>query len=327
MLGAGVGNVALVVATSAASSPTLAAAILAVAPWRWLFYINVPFGAVALALSLGSLPTTPRLDQKLDALSVALNAATFGLLIVGVDALGSRDVFRASLELAGAVAAGALLTWRQFGLALPVLPIDLLRRPVFALSMVSSVSSFAAQSLAFVALPFLFEGALHRSATATGLLMTPWPLATALMAPIFGASRGPFRARAAGIGGARHPRRRLRRDRDDACRSQRWGDRVAPCGLRIRVRLLSVAQQQSDHLQRAAGAQRRRERPAVHRAPGRAVLGRRDDGGHFRPRRYRADGDGARHRRRARRRRRFRQRVQANEILAAAFTLRQVPAC
>ena len=67
-----------------------------------------------------------------------------------------------------------------------MLPIDLLRRPVFALSMVSSVSSFAAQSLAFVALPFLFEGALHRSATATGLLMTPWPLATALTAPIAG---------------------------------------------------------------------------------------------------------------------------------------------
>ena len=57
---------------------------------------------------------------------------------------------------------------------------------MFALSLATSISSFAAQSLALVALPFYFEDTLRRSETATGLLMTPWPLATALMAPIAG---------------------------------------------------------------------------------------------------------------------------------------------
>jgi DHA2 family multidrug resistance protein-like MFS transporter len=52
--------------------------------------------------------------------------------------------------------------------------------------MMTSVSSFAAQSLAYVALPFYFEDVLHRSETATGLLMTPWPLGTALIAPFAG---------------------------------------------------------------------------------------------------------------------------------------------
>ena len=105
---------------------------------------------------------------------------------MGVDALGERDLTPAVIELACAVAAGVLLTWRQIGLPTPVLPIDLLRLPVFALSMASSISSFGAQALAMVALPFLFQGAMHQSAATTGVLLTPWPVGTALIAPIAG---------------------------------------------------------------------------------------------------------------------------------------------
>jgi DHA2 family multidrug resistance protein-like MFS transporter len=67
-----------------------------------------------------------------------------------------------------------------------MLPVDLLRVPVFALSMMTSISSFAAQTMACVALPFYFERTLGYSDVATGLLMTPWPLATALVAPFAG---------------------------------------------------------------------------------------------------------------------------------------------
>ncbi len=84
-LGRGVGNMALVVATTGAAGPSVAAAILSVAPWRWLFFVNAPLGVFAIALALRYLPRTPRLDHRLDLLSVALNALTFGLLIIGVD--------------------------------------------------------------------------------------------------------------------------------------------------------------------------------------------------------------------------------------------------
>jgi len=46
--------------------------------------------------------------------------------------------------------------------------------------------SFAAQGLAYVSLPFLFQGVLGRSAVETGLLLTPWPVMTALAAPVAG---------------------------------------------------------------------------------------------------------------------------------------------
>jgi DHA2 family multidrug resistance protein-like MFS transporter len=61
-----------------------------------------------------------------------------------------------------------------------------LRIPIFTLSIGTSISSFAAQMLAMVALPFLLQLQLHFSAVETGLLMTPWPLAIAVAAPMAG---------------------------------------------------------------------------------------------------------------------------------------------
>jgi DHA2 family multidrug resistance protein-like MFS transporter len=186
-LGQGVGNVAVVVAVCSAASPTVAAAILSVASWRWLFLVNVPVGFVALLVALRTLPDTPRSKRMLDPMSIVLNALTFGLLIAGVDGLGEkRDVAMPLGELVAGAAFGVLFVGRQLRQSAPLLPVDLLKRPLFALSLATSIASFAAQSLAVVALPFYFEDTLGRSETTTGLLMTPWPLATALIAPISG---------------------------------------------------------------------------------------------------------------------------------------------
>ena len=186
-LGRGVGAIALVVAVCSAGSPTVAAAILSMASWRWLFLVNLAIGLVALAMAARNLPATPTTERRLDSLSVVLNALTFGLLIAGINGLGDKKgPYLAVGELAAAAAIGAIFVRRQLRLPTPLLPVDLLGRPVFALSLATSIASFAAQSLALVALPFYFEDTLGRSETATGLLMTPWPLATALIAPIAG---------------------------------------------------------------------------------------------------------------------------------------------
>lgn len=187
LLGRGIGNMSLVVASSSAAGPSVASAILSIASWHWLFLVNVPIGMLALAVATRFLPRTPRSNHSIDGVSVLLNAGTLALLITGIDRLGdAENLAPALVELAGAIVLGAAMVWRQFGLALPILPIDLLRMPVFALSMATSIASFAAASLALVALPFYFEGALHRSEAATGLLLTPWPLAVGLIAPIAG---------------------------------------------------------------------------------------------------------------------------------------------
>ncbi|WP_430912557.1 MFS transporter [Methylobacterium sp. sgz302541] len=187
MIGRGVGNVALVVAMASAAGPTVAAAILSVASWPWLFLVNLPVGLVALLVASRTLPVTPRSRARFDLPSALLNAVTFGLLIIGIDGLGEEAGRGVALaEIAGALAVGTVLVLYQLRLPVPLLPVDLLRIPAFALSMATSIASFGSQMIAYLALPFYLQDVLHLSETRTGFLMTPWPIAIALMAPISG---------------------------------------------------------------------------------------------------------------------------------------------
>jgi MFS transporter, DHA2 family, multidrug resistance protein len=171
-LGRGVGINALVGSTSAAIGPSVAAGILSIASWQWLFAINVPLGVAALVLAWRELPRTSLARHRFDWLSALLSALTLGALIIGIDDL-RRLSAAVAFELAGAVVAGALFVWRQRLLAYPMLALELFARPVFALSVASSICSFTAQNLTFVSLPFFLEEVLGRSAVETGLLMTP----------------------------------------------------------------------------------------------------------------------------------------------------------
>ena len=187
LLGRGMGLNALVAATCSAIGPTVASAILAVTTWQWLFAINVPVGVVAFLIASRALPWTPQASARFDLGSAALNAATFGLLIIGVDGYAHGESgYAAGVELTACIIAGILLVRRQLDRSAPLLPVDLLRIPLFRLSIATSVCSFASQMLAFVSLPFYLQGGLGWTATQTGLLLTPWPVATAIMAPIAG---------------------------------------------------------------------------------------------------------------------------------------------
>jgi DHA2 family multidrug resistance protein-like MFS transporter len=185
-LGYGIGINAVIIAISAAAGPTLASAILAVADWPWLFWVKVPFAFLAFAIGLYTLPKTPRASHPFDSASAALSAITFGALIFFIDALGhDTPPLLVAAELLVTILAGLVLVRRQFSVPAPLLPIDLLRLPIFALSVATSMCSFLSQTLAFIALPFYMQ-AIGYSAVEVGLLMTPWLLATAALAPIAG---------------------------------------------------------------------------------------------------------------------------------------------
>jgi MFS transporter, DHA2 family, multidrug resistance protein len=186
MLGQGLGLNALVASAGAALGPTVASGILAVASWQWLFAVNVPIGIVTFLLGRRCLPDNPK-SGSFDLKGTVLNASMFGFGFIGIDLLtrgGNEGVGLAALLL-GAVS-GLLLVLHSRSQSQPIVPFDLLRQPVFSLSVATSIASFAAQMLAFVSLPFFFEDVLHRTQVETGLLMTPWPLAVGIGAPIAG---------------------------------------------------------------------------------------------------------------------------------------------
>ena len=193
-LGRGVGLNALVVSIAAALGPTIASAILAVGSWEWLFAVNVPIGIVNIVLAARALPHAALSERRFDWVSAGLNALVFGLFFIGADTFthgqggnhGRGSGLIATVEVTAALAAGFVLIRRETGTTQPLIPLDLMRIPVFALSVAASVCSFTAYMLAFLALPFYFESALHRDQVQTGLLMTPWPVALGLVAPLAG---------------------------------------------------------------------------------------------------------------------------------------------
>jgi len=187
LLGRAVGINAVIVSLAAAAGPTTASAILAVGHWRWLFALNVPIGLLAVSLAGFTLPHNRLQPRKLNWLGAALNAAAFGLLITGLQSLAHGEAAVLGFGLTGAgLAAGVLLIRREWSRTSPLIPLDLLARPMFSLSVATSIISFTAQMMAFLALPFFLQGTLGLTAVQTGLLMTPWPLATMIAAPLAG---------------------------------------------------------------------------------------------------------------------------------------------
>lgn len=186
-LGRGVGLNALVVGIGFAVGPSVASLILSVASWPWLFGINVPLGLIALAAAIPSLPHSPRGTHRFDAVAAGMTVVAFSALIFALGSAGQREpaiVWGSALVVT--VVFGTLLVRREHGSTVPVLPVDLFRRPAFALSSLTAVCTFATQGLAFVALPFYFEGVLMRDPVETGFLMSPWSLVVALAAPLAG---------------------------------------------------------------------------------------------------------------------------------------------
>ncbi|WP_454732743.1 MULTISPECIES: MFS transporter [Cupriavidus] len=186
-LGRGIGLNALVVGITIAVGPSVGALILSVASWQWLFAINVPVAVFALLLARSALPATPPQPHGFDYRSALLSTVVFALFILSVDAAGHAGLRAAA---AAGLAAAALLGWwlvrLQHGKPAPLVPVDLFRSRAFTLAVGTSFCSFMAQMLSFVALPFYLEYQLGRSLHETGLLITPWPLMVAVMAPLSG---------------------------------------------------------------------------------------------------------------------------------------------
>jgi len=186
-LGRGLGFNTTVVATSLAAGPSLGALLLSLGPWPILFAVYAPLAAVAAVLAGRFLPADNPQARAFDVPSGLLSGGAFGFLILGIDGVAHGHGAPAiAAEFAVAAGLGWAFLRRQRQLAEPMMPIDVFRRPVFALSLGASTSTFTAQGLAFVSLPFLLQTVLGRGVANAGLLLSAWPLALACTAPVAG---------------------------------------------------------------------------------------------------------------------------------------------
>ena len=256
-LGRGMGVNATVVATSSVAGPTLAAGILSAADWPRLFAVNVPIGLAAMALSRRFLPENPvRVrEHRFDWRDAVMNALTFGLMMASVEGFShGLDPRVLSLGVAALIVVGFFFIRGQLREPYPILPFDLLRIPIFSVSVATSVCSFLGQMLAMVALPFYLQQACGRAA------------------------RRAHSRRAAGRHGAYDDGRGTVPAGLPAGASDRFRHHLAAGALRRGIRTVPIAQQQHPDRLGPARTERFGERHAGHRTPRGTNDGRRADG-------------------------------------------------
>src|SRR6185436_4922960 len=111
--------------------------------------------------------------RGIDWLSIALNAAVFGALILGIDRVVIAPWPGAALLAVSAIGA-VILVRRELPRAHPMIPFDLLRVRSFRVSVIASICCFTGQMASLVALPFYLQHGLGQSAGMTGLYLTAW---------------------------------------------------------------------------------------------------------------------------------------------------------
>ncbi|MBD5299011.1 MAG: MFS transporter [Bacteroides sp.] len=187
ILGRGMALNAMCIAIATAAGPSIGGAILSFASWHWLFLINVPLGIIAFIIGWRLLPHNPVVDHKppFDWISAVENMVVFGLIFYALGNFSRKgDILLSSILLIVGIVVGVFYLRRQFRHEQPLLPVDLFSNSMYSMSIATSVCSFIAQNVTMIALPFLYLKSYHFSEITTGLLMTPWPIATMIVSPI-----------------------------------------------------------------------------------------------------------------------------------------------
>lgn len=186
-LGSGLGINSVIVASANALAPTLGGFIVGHADWRWVFCAAAPFALVSILLGR-SLPVPQPRPGHFDWHGALWSAATVGATIGGIELTAHGEAVRAlgiALMIGGIISA-LLLVRRERRRDRPVLPVDLIARPVIGLSVLGAICGFLASASLIVLLPFRFERGMGYAPEAVGLLILPIPLTLLIVAPLAG---------------------------------------------------------------------------------------------------------------------------------------------
>ncbi len=170
--------------------PTLGGFIVDTASWRWIFYVNVPVGGLALVVIWLTMPREAEsVRRSVDYLGAALLGAGTAALMLGL-VWGGREYPWVSAPVLGSLAGAAVLLalFAVVELRVPetILPFDLLRRRTVAggVAAITLVGMAMLGTIAFV--PLFVQAVIGTSATASGVVLTPFMLAAVLASVLSG---------------------------------------------------------------------------------------------------------------------------------------------
>ncbi len=170
--------------------PTLGGLIIQNTSWRWIFYVNVPIGVIAVIAALRFLPW---LEQgpadKLDVRGLLLMATGLPLFTYGVAEIGITGGFSSVKVIVPCILGiGLVATFVLHALRVPkpLLDMRLYRRPTFSSASFAMFCLGAALFGGMILLPLYWQNVRFESVVDTGLLTAPQGLGAALAMPIAG---------------------------------------------------------------------------------------------------------------------------------------------
>ncbi|MEK6705787.1 MAG: MFS transporter [Bdellovibrionota bacterium] len=192
--GAALGTLAMVVSAGLLSGPAVGGFLISKFTWPSIFWVNIPIGIVALAISQHYLPKDPprRVISSFDWVGTFLQCiillaliAAFDPLIVSISGSGPIQISRWTM-LAVAILFGAVFIKVESEASSPLFDFSLLKIRTFWTANLASFLTFVSFSSVFVLMPFFLEEALHLATHKAGLFMTAIPVAIFIVAPISG---------------------------------------------------------------------------------------------------------------------------------------------
>ena len=161
------------------AGPLLGGVIVAALSWRWVFYVNVPFGILsAVILSFSLVESVEKKQHQLDVLGATLLSLSVVALLVGVEG------FLPWLLVPGSLALGVAFVVVEHRAKEPMLPPRLFKTRVLATSSALSTATGAAMIGIVTFLPLYAQGVLGASPTEAGAAIAPmavgWPIASAI---------------------------------------------------------------------------------------------------------------------------------------------------
>ena len=170
--------------------PALGGLIVQNTSWRWIFYVNVPIGVIAVIAALRILPEgksgSPRpLDYRgLAYLAIGLPLLTYGLAEVG--STGSFTSTKVIIPILAGLALIGTFALHALRVPNPLLNLRLYKRPTFSTASIATFFLGAALFGGMILLPLYWQNIRHESVIHTGLLTAPQGLGMALMMPLVG---------------------------------------------------------------------------------------------------------------------------------------------